>query len=50
MWKSTYVNTTKFITIKFKDNIEVNGQITDQGLGKLNIHQTRTLHTLNVAP
>jgi hypothetical protein len=35
VWKSTYVNTTEFTTIKFNDNIEVNGQITGQGLGKL---------------
>ena len=35
VWKSTYVNTTEFTVIKFKDNIEVNGQITGQGLGKL---------------
>jgi hypothetical protein len=39
VWKSTYVNTTEFTTIIFKDNIEVNGQITGQGLGKfLNIN------------
>ncbi len=35
VWKSTYVNTTEFTTIKFNDTIEVNGQITGQGLGKL---------------
>jgi hypothetical protein len=35
VWKSTYVNTVEFTTIKFTDNIEVNGQITGQGLGKL---------------
>ncbi|WP_161496097.1 putative glycolipid-binding domain-containing protein [Zobellia sp. OII3] len=35
VWKSTYVNTTEFTTIKFNDKIEVNGQITGQGLGKL---------------
>jgi uncharacterized protein len=35
VWKSTYVNTTEFTTIKFNDNIEVNGHITGQGLGKL---------------
>jgi hypothetical protein len=35
VWESTYVNTIEFTAIKFKDNIEVNGQITGQGLGKL---------------
>lgn len=34
VWKSTYVNTTEYTTIKFTDNIQVNGQITGQGLGK----------------
>lgn len=35
VWKSTYVNTTEFTTINFKDTIEVKGHITGQGLGKL---------------
>jgi hypothetical protein len=34
VWKSTYVNTIEFTTIHFNDNIEVNGHITGQGLGK----------------
>jgi uncharacterized protein len=35
VWKSTYVNTTEYTTIKATDNIIVNGQITGEGLGKL---------------
>lgn len=39
VWKSTYVNTTEFTTIRVNDHIEVNGQITGQGLRKfLNIN------------
>jgi hypothetical protein len=39
VWKSSYVNTTEFTTIKDNEKLEVNGRITGQGLGKfLNVH------------
>jgi len=35
VWKSTYVNTTEYTTIKILNDIIVDGQITGEGLGKL---------------
>lgn len=45
VWKSTYISTTEFTTIRVNDNIEVNGQINGQGLGKfLNVNYQLTIN------
>jgi len=35
VWKSTYVNTTEYTTIRTSDKILIDGQITGEGFGKL---------------
>lgn len=35
VWKSSYMNTTEFVTVKTGNSILVNGHITGEGFGKL---------------